>query len=61
VAQAIKSFLVWDVADNGGQAYIKELNFRDVTNHKLTVGDIPVPTALRAVIQKTVNDLTTGS
>ncbi len=61
VAQAIRSFLIWDVSNNGGQAYIAELNFRDVTNHKLSVGDIPVPTALRAAIQKTVHDLTTGS
>jgi len=61
VAQAIKSFLVWDVSNAGGQAYIEQLNFRDVTNHQLKVGDIPVPLVLRVVIQKTVHDLTTGS
>ncbi len=61
VASNIKSFLVWDVSNSGGQAYIAQLNFRDVTNHRIKVGDIPVPDSLRAYIQKTAGDLVTGS
>ncbi len=61
VAQAIKNFLMWAVSNGGGQAYIQQLNFRDVTNHTLSVGDVPVPTALRKTIQATASSLTTGS
>ncbi len=62
VAQAIKGFLVWDVANSGGQAYIEKLNFREISNKTLTVGDIPVPDTLRKVIQATADGLsTTGS
>jgi len=59
VAQAIKSFLVWDVSNTGGQAYIEALNFREIGNKTLTVGDIPVPATLRAAIQATANSLST--
>jgi len=58
VAQAIQSFLAWDVSNSGGQAYIEQLDFRQV-GKTLKVGDVPVPTTLRAAIQATVQHLST--
>jgi len=55
-AQAIKAFLTWAIADNGGQAYIQLLDFRQV-GKPITIGDIPIPKELRVTIQQTVADL----
>lgn len=59
-AQAIKGFLTWAIADKGGQAYIQQLDFKEV-GKATTVGDIPVPEALRVVIQQNVSNLVTAS
>lgn len=57
VNQAVKAFLQWTIADDGGQIYIEQIQFRKTgtaNQLELAHGFVPVPDALRFVIRKNV-------
>jgi len=58
--QNIRNFLRWSVRDNGGQAYIEQIEFRKTghaTTGELAHGFIPVPDELRAAIRAKVEGI----
>jgi phosphate transport system substrate-binding protein len=60
VRQAVKGFLEWAVASNGGQAFIQEIELQKIgngTKTELAHGFVPVPPEIREASQHAVDSI----